>query len=313
MKVRVVLGGPSTTVQDLGRRGVQGDGVPESGAMDLVAARITNLLVGNAECAALIESTLAGPALLFEHDTVVALGGGDFGATLDGEPVAPWHAFPVRAGATLALGNARQGCRAYIAVAGGVDVPPVLGARSTCLPARFGGYDGRALRAGDVFSITDVPSHPVRRALTAALRPTLRSTVRLIAGEQLAGLDAGSRNALFGSALRVSTRSDRMGYRLEGATLRLRAPIELLSAAVTTGTLQLPPNGEPILLMADHQTTGGYPVLGHVASVDLGSVAQLRPGDGISFAEISLDEAQHLYLERERSLDTLRRTLSFGA
>jgi antagonist of KipI len=313
MKVRVVLGGPLTTVQDLGRRGRQGEGVPESGAMDAVAARIANLLVGNDERAAVIESTLAGPALLFERDTTVALGGADFGATLDGEPVSPWHAFPVRAGTTLALGNARQGCRAYIAVAGGVDVPCVLGAKSTCLPARFGGYDGRVLRAGDLLAVSDAPLAHTRRGLASALRPTHHPTVRLIGGAQLAALDDRSRELLYGGGLRVSPRSDRMGYRVEGATLRLREPIELLSSAVTTGTLQLPPNGEPILLMADHQTTGGYPVLGHVASVDLGAVAQLRPGDAIRFAPISLDEAQRLYLERERSLDTLRRVLSFPA
>jgi antagonist of KipI len=313
MKVRVVLGGPLTTVQDLGRRGSQGNGVPEGGAMDLVAARITNLLAGNDQRDAVIESTLAGPALLFECATTVALGGGDFGATLDGEPVEPWHAFPVRAGATLALGNARHGCRAYVAIAGGVDVPCILGARSTCLPARFGGHDGRALRAGDVFPVKDSPPRHIRRALAAALRPPRQSTVRLIAGAQFPRLDDASRALLFESGLRVSSRSDRMGYRIEGAVLALRSPVELLSSAVTMGTLQLPPNGEPILLMADHQTTGGYPVLGHVASVDLGSVAQLRPGDEIRFAPVSLEDAQRLYLERERSLETLRRALSYPA
>lgn len=313
MNVRVVLGGPSTTVQDLGRRGMQHDGVPESGAMDTMAARIANLLAGNEEDAALLESTLAGPALLFSNAAVVALGGGDFGATLDGEPVSPWHAFPVRPGATLALGNARSGCRAYIAIAGGIDVPVVLGSRSSCIPARFGGFEGRTLRAGDTLRVNDAPLPHVRRALAASLRPVHGPTVRLIAGEHQALLDDDSRGALFGDGLRVSPRSDRMGYRLAGATLRLREPVELLSAGVTSGTLQLPPGGEPILLMADRQTTGGYPVLGQVASVDLGAVAQLRPGDPIRFTGISLDEAQRLYLERERSLDALRRALSYPA
>lgn len=313
MRIRVVLGGPSTTVQDLGRRGSQCDGVPESGAMDPVAARIANLLVGNDENAAVLESTLAGPALLFDQPSVVALGGGDFGATVDGEPLAPWRACAVRAGATLALGNARRGCRAYIAVAGGIDVPVVLGSRSTCLPARFGGHEGRVLRAGDVLAVGDPAGPPLRRALTASLHPTYGATVRLIAGEHQPLLDPRSREALFGEGLRVSPRSDRMGYRLEGATLRLREPVELLSAAVAIGTLQLPPGGDPILLMADHQTTGGYPVLGHVASVDLGAVAQLRPGDAIRFSEVSLDDAQRLYLERERSLHALRRVLSLHA
>ena len=313
MTVRVVLGGPSTTVQDLGRRGTQHDGVPESGAMDAHAARLANLLVGNSENAAVLEATLAGPALVFTEATAVALGGGDFGATVDGEPLAPWHATSLRAGATLTLGNARSGCRAYVAIAGGVHVPVVLGSRSTFLPGRFGGFEGRGLRAGDVLALTAAATPHLRRALAASLRPAYGATIRLIAGEQQSLLDEQSRHELFGDGLRVSLSSDRMGYRLEGPALRLRAPMELLSAAVTAGTLQLPPSGEPILLMADHQTTGGYPVLGHVASVDLGSVAQLRPGDAIRFAPISLDEAQRLYLEREQSLDALRRVLSFPA
>jgi antagonist of KipI len=313
MTMRVLLGGPLTTIQDLGRRGAQRDGVPEGGAMDTVAARIANLLVGNDEHAAVLESTLAGPALLFERAAVVALGGGDFAATLDGEPMHPWHAFPVRAGATLALGNARHGCRAYIAIGGGIDVPLVLGSRSTCLPARFGGHEGRPLRAGDVLRLRESPAQPARRGLAASLRPAYDQTVRLIAGAHQPLLDPVSYEALFGSGLRVSQRSDRMGYRLEGVKLALRAPVELLSAGVAIGTLQLPPGGEPILLMADHQTTGGYPIIGHVATVDLGAVAQLRPGDGIRLAGISLDEAQRLYLERERSLDAVRRALSFPA
>ena len=311
MSVRVVLGGPSTTVQDLGRRGTQRDGVPESGAMDVQAARIANLLVGNDEDAAVLESTLAGPTLLFTQATVVALGGGDFGATVDGEPLAPWHAVPLCAGATLSLGNARRGCRAYVAIAGGVNVPCVLGSRSTFLPGRFGGFEGRGLRAGDVIALNDEPTAPVRRALAASLRPVHNDTIRLIGGEQLPLLDDRSRDALFAEGLRISARSDRMGYRLEGSALRLRAAVEMISAAVTIGTVQLPPSGEPILLMADHQTTGGYPVLGHVAAVDVGAVAQLRPGDPIRFAPISLDEAQRLYLERERTLAALRRVLSF--
>ena len=311
MTMRVVLGGPATTVQDLGRRGTQRDGVPESGAMDGHAVRLANLLVGNGEDAAVLESTLAGPALLFGRAAVVALGGGDFGATVDGEPLAPWHAVPLHAGTTLTLGNARRGCRAYVAVAGGVGVPMVLGSRSTYSSGRFGGFDGRPLRAGDVLTLDDTLAPPLRRALAASLRPVYGSTIRLIEGEHQSLLDESSRDALLGGALRVSTRSDRMGFRLEGATLRLRERLELLSSGVTIGTIQLPPSGEPILLMSDHQTTGGYPVLGHVASVDLGSVAQLRPGDPISFVPISLDEAQQLYLERERSLIALRRVLSF--
>lgn len=310
MTIRIVLGGPSTTVQDLGRR-AQRDGVPESGAMDSYAARLANLLVGNKEDCAVLETTLAGPVLVFQRSATVALGGGDFGASIDGEPLAPWHAVPVRTGATLNLGNAQRGCRACVAIAGGIDVPMVLGSRSTFLPGRFGGFDGRVLRAGDVLALGEPAGHIGRRALAPALRPVHEPTIRLIAGEHLESLDDRSREALFGDGLRISARSDRMGYRLEGAALRLRAPVEIISTAVTMGTVQVTPSGESILLMADHQTTGGYPMVGHVATVDLGAVAQLRPGDAIRFIEVSLDDAQRLYLEREHSLDVLRRALSF--
>ena len=312
MTMRIVLGGPSTTVQDLGRR-AQRDGVPECGAMDSHAARLANLLVGNREDSAVLETTLAGPAVVFQRATALALGGGDFGASLAGESIAPWHAVPVRAGATLTLGKAQRGCRACIAIAGGIDVPAVLGSRSTFLPGRFGGFEGRALRAGDIVPLGDATMHPGRRALATALHPRYDSTIRLIAGEHLECLDDRSHEALFGDGLRVSARSDRMGYRLEGIALRLRAPLEMISTAVTIGTLQVTPSGEPILLMADHQTTGGYPMLGHVAAVDLGAVAQLRPGDPIRFTPISLDDAQRLYLEREHALDVVRRALSFPA
>jgi antagonist of KipI len=149
------------------------------------------------------------------------------------------------------------------------------------------------------------------RALGISFRPRYDATLRLIPGESHASLDEDSRRALFAEPFRVSPRSDRMGYRLQGPRLSLRAPIELLSSGVPMGALQLPPGGEPILLMADHQTTGGYPVIGYVATVDLGRAAQLRPGSALRFAKVSLDEAQRLYLDRERSLDALRRALSF--
>ena len=309
MTIAVLRPGQLTTVQDLGRHGHQHEGVPESGAMDRHAARLVNLLLGNDEDAALLEVTLTGPALRFGAATVIAIGGADFAATLDDEPVASWKTIRVAAGSTLELRAASDGCRAYIAFAGGIDVPIVLGSRSTCLVASFGGHQGRALRAGDELAIGVSRADPPRRSLAASLRPAYRSTIRLVAGEHLPLLDDGSRAALFSGGFTISTRSDRMGYRLHGERLALREPLELLSGGVPAGAVQLPPGGAPIILMADHQTTGGYPIVGHVASVDLGSVAQLRPGDVISFIGISLDEAQRLYLERERSIDALRRTL----
>ncbi|HEX8849076.1 MAG TPA: biotin-dependent carboxyltransferase family protein [Gemmatimonadaceae bacterium] len=312
MTIEVLRAGQLTTVQDLGRHRWQHDGVPECGAMDSWAARLANLLVGNAEDAALLELTLTGPSLRFRRAATIALGGADFGALLDGAPLAPWHSARVSAGSTLELGAASGGCRGYLALAGGIEVPLVLGSRSTCLAAAFGGHEGRALRAGDVLPVGPAPGETRRRALAASLHPEHRRVVRTLRGPDVDALDAASREKLFGARFTVSARSDRMGYRLEGAKLALREPAEQLSSAVTMGTVQLPPGGDPIVLMADHQTTGGYPVIAHVASVDLGSVAQLRPGDTLAFAEISLDEAQRQYLERERMLEALRQSLSLA-
>ena len=282
--------------------------------MDTHAARVANLLVGNDERAAVLEATLAGPTLVFERDTVFAIGGADFGARLDDEGVPPWRSRQAIAGATLELGPSRSGCRAYVAIAGGIDVPVVLGSRATYVPAAFGGFHGRSLKAGDVVPLGTSASSGAGaasgRALAAAFVPRYGRTLRVLPGDHLTRLNPLARKQLFDAALIVSPRSDRMGYRLEGITFDGLAMPELLSAAVTMGTIQLPSDGAPILLMADRQTTGGYPRLGQIATVDLGSAAQLRPGDTVRFEEISLDDAQRLYLERERALDALRRALA---
>ena len=309
MRVRVTRPGLLTTVQDLGRHGHQHEGVPVGGAMDAYATRLANLLVGNDENGAVIEMTLAGPRLEFDEAVSVALTGGTFDVRINGNPVPPWRAFSVHAGAVLDAGAAMSGCRGYIALAGGVDVPRVLGSRSTYIPAAMGGPAGRALRAGDVIAsggTTDPRRQIHGRTLAPSLRPVYGSTVRVIVAAELS---TEARQALLEREFRISERSDRMGYRLEAEGLAWPAAPAVLSSAVTMGTLQLPPDGSPILLMADRQTTGGYPVLGQVATVDLGSAAQLRPGERMRFAEVSLDEAQRLYLGRERALGALRHGL----
>lgn len=276
--------------------------------MDAYAARLANLLVGNDESAAVLEMTLTGPSLVFGSAAMLALTGASFDARLDGAPVATWRAFSAGEGAVLDAGAARAGCRGYLAIAGGFDVPLVIGSRSTYLPGGFGGVEGRAVRAGD--SIRTGAESRARtgpgRTIASSMRPKYGTVIRFVRDEQ-----AGSalHAPVDGREFSVSARSDRMGYRLEGATVEWPEASEVLSAAVTMGTIQLPPDGAPIVLMADRQTTGGYPVLGQVATVDLGSVAQLRPGDGVSFTEVSLEEAQRLYLDRERAVEALRRAL----
>ena len=318
--MEVLRPGQLTTVQDLGRRGFQDQGVPVGGAADPVALRIANLLVGNPEGAAGLEMTLTGPRLRFARDTVVALGGAAMAAEVDGVAIPFWRPVRVRAGETLDVGGARTGCRAYLACAGGIDVPPVLGSRSTYLPSAFGGMEGRPLRAGDRLPLGEAGarSAAVLRAIERDARRNGAAAwwagpralpaygpspeVMLVPGSHTAALTASSRALLFSERFRVSPHSDRMGCRLEGPALELAAPLELTSEGVAPGTVQLPPGGSPIVLLADGGTTGGYPRIGHVATVDLPLLAQLRPGDTLRFRETMLDVAHRRLRTRELAL-----------
>jgi antagonist of KipI len=321
--LRIITGGLQTTVQDLGRIGRQRTGIPVCGAMDRFAHRVANMLVGNDDSAATLEASLLGPAIAFDEPAVIAIAGGDLSASLNGNEVAPWHALAVPRGATLRFGQARVGCRAYIALSGGIDLPAVFGSRSTYLRAQFGGVEGRSLRSGDIIN-PGTPS-PVAERIASLLRASGTTAigrwtvatsarpaynddpiVRVIPGQHHELLDDASRERFLSSTFTVSSNSDRMGYRLGGVPLSLTEPMELLSEGVAFGTIQLPPGGEPIVLMADHQTTGGYPRIGEVASVDLPLIAQLKPGDRLRFRLVSVEKAQQAYLAQERDLAMAR-------
>lgn len=316
--LRVLAPGLLTTVQDLGRTGLQSRGIGPGGAIDPLSLRMANVLVGNAPGAAALELTIAGPALRLEADALVAIVGAPMDPAIDGAPLSDGRATLVRAGSELVFGQCATGCRAYLAVAGGLDVPEVLGSRSTSLRGHFGGLDGRALRAGDTLGI-GAPSPEARRVMArlstsgarwvadgarlwreVAARPRPDAPLRLMPGAESAALDEASRATLFAAPYRIASRSDRMGCRLDGPALALASRRELTSEAVTWGTVQLPPDGQPIILLADRQTTGGYPVIGHVATVDLPALAQRRPGDPVRFAAVTHAEAERLLLERER-------------
>ena len=331
MSIKVIKPGLLTTVQDLGRYGYQQEGVIVSGAMDSMAMRIANLLVSNPENAATLEATLQGPVLYFEKDQLIALTGADMGASINEQPVRMWRPLLVRAGSTLTLKNARAGCRSYISVAGGFDVPLVLGSASTYLRAGFGGYKGRALQAGETLSAAkNLPE--TAKALAARLSEeaigdwfaqpnwTLEPQAYMVyEGEPMVRAMPGleyelftqvSQEGLWKTKFQVTPQSDRMGYRLLGQVLQLKEPKDLLSSAVTAGTVQVPPQGMPIILMADRQTTGGYPRIAQVITADLPKLAQVRPGQNIQFKEVSLKEAQALYLAQEAELEQLKGALS---
>jgi KipI family sensor histidine kinase inhibitor len=301
--IEVVRAGMFTTVQDLGRTGHRADGVPLSGAADPFALRLANLLVGNPENAAGLECTLVGPELTFPFDTIVALCGAEFG------DLPSWRPFAVTSGTTLRLGHARRGCRGYLAVAGGVDVPSSLGSRSTYVNAALGGMRGRALCDGD-----RVPVAPVQRRVRDHWHVDERifpkysdaPVVRVVRGAQAGEFQEEWLSRTF----KVRAQSDRMGVRLAGEPLRREDGGDLVSTPVVPGTVQVPPDGQPIVLLADAQTIGGYPQLAHVIAVDLPTVAQLRPGDALRFREVTLTEACELSRAQERAIALLREGLA---
>ena len=322
--LHVLKGGPQTTVQDLGRLGFQRYGVIVSGAMDTYALRLANLLVGNSETEAGLETALGGFSVSFEEDTLVSICGGDLSAELDGQTVKLWRPLFVPAGATLSFGAPRSGCRAYIAIAGGIDVPVVMDSKSTYLRAEIGGFEGRALTADDRVP-TGALSDPQREILTALrsrnfFQPkwavpappySADPVLRVTRGRQYSLFDAESRERLFTETFTVSLQSDRMGLRLEGHTLNLKEKEDLISEAVAFGSIQVPPDGQPIALMADRQTAGGYPKIGQVASIDLPLAGQLKPGDRIRFEEMQVEEAQRLYMHQERLIRDLETAIQW--
>jgi len=303
MEITVMRAGMLTTVQDLGRRGFRAAGVPPGGAVDALALRLVNLLVGNAEDAAALEFTLVGPELEFSSDVTVALGGGDFGAW------PRWQPMRVRAGERVKLGAARSGCRGYLAVAGGLDVPVVLGSRGTYLRAKLGGWEGRALRDGDVLRATEISRQAVGRwRIDERILPAYSAavTVRCVRGAQADEFGRTFTTAEF----KVTAKSDRMGARLAGPLVARNVARELVSTTVVPGTVQVPPDGQPIVLLADAQTIGGYPQIAHVLTTDLPLVAQLRPGDTVRFREVTLTEAHESMRTRERAMAMLREGLA---
>jgi antagonist of KipI len=312
MSVVVLKPGLLTTLQDRGRHGHAALGVGAAGPMDEVAFRLANALVGNADAAAAIEISLLGPRLRFEAPTLIAFTGAEFDVRINQMSAPGWRPLHVAAGSVLEFGPARCGARAYLAVAGGFAAQSVLGSMATDVNARLGPLGGRPLQAGDVIAFpvaraTNVPE-PRECPPTWSLDPRPwfdadpAHPIRLIRGPHCDTLDEASLAALFTQEFRIGIDSNRVGYRLDGTRLMLAAPLELVSEAVAFGSVQLPPGGQPIVLMAEHPTTGGYPRIGQVAAVDLPRLAQRQAGDRVRFREIGVDEAQTRYLSREREL-----------
>jgi len=337
--VHVIKPGILTTVQDLGRWGFQSRGVPVAGAMDLYSHRVANALVGNSQDAATLEATLLGPELEFDDRCVVAVSGAEFELTIDAAPVTINVRLDVGRGSRLRFGRRLRGARAYVAVGGGIDTLPVLGSRATHVISQMGGLDGRVLRTGDrlpvgavVRSAADVARRVRAERASACLAEARRrlprsgargfsgaegdaernrgftpeaTRIRVLAGPQDDLFDEDALGVLQSAPYIVGPKSDRMGFRLEGPVLAHVKDADIISDATPLGALQVPASGLPILLMADRQTTGGYPKIATVIAADIGVAGQLGPGDAVSFAVCTPREAMAALIAQERLLMAL--------
>jgi biotin-dependent carboxylase-like uncharacterized protein len=308
--LRVLNPGLHTTVQDLGRIGWQALGVPVSGALDGFSLRLGNALVGNSPGTAALEILYSGPTLEVAADTVrVAVAGVGAGLAIGGErerAVPGWQSLTIGRGEVLQIVPGPGSVCAYLAVEGGIAVPPALGSASTYVRAALGGFEGRALQQGDLvpLAIEHAPERAELRLPTPPA-PTGDQPIRVILGPQQEYFTEDAVAALLGAEFRISKSADRMGMRLDGPSLRHRTGWDIVSDAIATGAIQVPGSGQPILLLADHQTTGGYPKIATVISADLPVVGRRRPGDALRFAAVAVEEAERLARDEERRLAAL--------
>jgi biotin-dependent carboxylase-like uncharacterized protein len=310
----VILPGVFTTVQDLGRYGYQKYGVSISGAMDRFALRVANLLVGNEEGEAAVEATVIGPKLKALGNVRIAITGADLSPEIDGKPAPLWHAFNVSEGSLLSFGTPKSGCRAYLAVSGGIDFPVVMASRSIHTRSNLGG-NGRALAKGDIIGIKD-SGFRIQESGTHQLPPELVPSygknwlVRVILGPQNDYFTPRGVKTFLASEYEITPQADRMGYRLKGPKIEHKGGPDILTDATPPGSIQVPGDGMPIILLADGQTTGGYSKIATVISVDQDLLAQARPGDRVRFQRVTITEAHRLLGEMEQKIMEIRRRFS---
>ncbi len=304
--IRVLEPGPLTTVQDLGRRGQLRSGIPPSGPMDADAFVLANRLVGNDDGAAGLECTLMGPRFDTDRPCAIAVTGGDVPVAVNGTAAPMWTTIALAPGDVVKVGTATSGVRAYVALSGGIDVPLVLGSRATYVRGRLGGFHGRALAKGDGLALFDVPA-PARRSVDRAAIPAIEPepTLRVVLGPQADRFTDDGIRTLLGTPYAMLPQSDRMGARLTGARIAHRRGHDIISDGIAYGSIQVPGDGQPIVLLVDRQSTGGYTKIATVCSFDVRRLAQVKPGRHVRFQAVALDEAHGLLRAHAASLERI--------
>ena len=308
MSITVLNPGLLTTVQDQGRVGYQQFGVSVSGVMDPRSAALANILAGNDQGEAVLECTMMGPQLQFDKANVIAITGGDLGPTLDGKPVPGYQAVAVKAGQVLKFTAPKAGCRAFIAFAGGLDIPLTMGSRSTYMKAKIGGYQGRKLEKGDQIGFR-APVETLKRMEDRVLRPEFAPkpvyTLRVVMGPQDDYFTDAGINTFLGQTYTVTPEFDRMGCRLDGPVIAHKEGGDIISDGIAFGAIQVPSAGTPIIMLGDRQTTGGYTKIATVITADFRTLAQLKAGDKARFVKVPVEYAQGLLLAQRAALKAL--------
>lgn len=308
MAIQILKKGFITSVQDLGRNGWQAFGITVGGAMDRTAAKLANIVLGNDENEAVLEMTLVGPSLKFTEDAVISVFGADMSPTIYRHSVPHGKPIQIKKDEILTFGAAKKGMRCYLAVKDGFAIPEVLNSKSTDFGAKLGGLQGRMLEIEDKLPIKKSFISATSWGLTYKLENYINNSraIRYTRGRQYDLFEPKSKQTFNDSIFTISSASNRMGYRLNGPSIQLLKKRELTTEGTTFGSIQIPPDGQPIILMADRQPTGGYPKIGEVISCDLPRLSQMSPGEKVCFEEISLKEAQLLLLEEHRQIKALQ-------
>lgn len=310
MGIQFANGGFLTTIQDAGRVGYQDSGVTTAGVMDTRSFKTANILVGNNPNEGVLEITMMGPMFTFTADNIIAVTGGNLGPKLNGRDIPMYQAVLAKKGDTMSFMGMKSGTRAYVAFAGGLDVPLIMGSKSTYLKSKLGGFEGRKLGTGDTVAFTapktTLPNFAKRKTEAEEFKANV--TLRVVMGPQDDYFTEKGLATFLGSEYTLTNEADRMGLRFEGDLIEHVNGGDIITDGIGFGAVQVPSHGNPIIMMADHQTTGGYTKIASIISVDLPKAAQLRPGSKVKFEKISIEEAQDLYLEEKERLEQLAET-----